>query len=53
MEGNCDMGSVLMASMPKNTMNSDITMDSTGLSINLLNIFLLFFALDYSEYSSK
>jgi hypothetical protein len=38
MEGNCVTGRLVMASTPKKTIMSDMTMDRTGLCINLLNI---------------
>jgi hypothetical protein len=42
MVGNCVTGNLVIASTPTKTMMSDMTMDSTGLCINLLNIELLF-----------
>jgi hypothetical protein len=36
--GNCEVGRVLMASTPMNTITTDITMANTGLRMNLLNI---------------
>jgi len=38
-EGNCDVGRVVMASMPMKIMTSDITIANTGLFMNILNIF--------------
>src|SRR6478609_3176653 len=40
--GNCEVGSVLIASTPTNKITSDVTMANTGLCINLLNMILLF-----------
>jgi hypothetical protein len=42
MEGNCVTGSWVMASTPRKTIISDITMDRTGRCINLLNIELCY-----------
>jgi len=42
MEGNCVTGNWLAARTPKNTIMSDITIERTGLCINLLNIYLFF-----------
>jgi hypothetical protein len=41
-EGNCDVGSVVIASTPMKMITSESTMASTGLFINALNIFFLF-----------
>jgi len=37
-DGNCVTGSWVMAKTPKKVMISDMTIDRTGLCINLLNI---------------
>jgi hypothetical protein len=37
-DGNCDTGSVFIASNPISTITSDNTIASTGLCMNLLNI---------------
>jgi hypothetical protein len=42
MEGNCDVGRVLMASTPMKIMTRDITMEKTGLFMNILNIVFSF-----------
>ena len=42
MEGNWVTGSWVMASTPRNTMISEITIDRTGRCINLLNIELCY-----------
>jgi hypothetical protein len=42
MEGNCVTGSLVIANTPRKTIMSDMTIDRTGLRINLLNIELLF-----------
>src|SRR5579871_5004271 len=42
-DGNCEVGSVLMASTPMKMITNDNTIASTGLFINALNILLLFF----------
>src|SRR5690606_7308724 len=39
--GNCVTGSWVIANIPKNTMIRDITIDKTGLFINLLNMIVL------------
>jgi hypothetical protein len=47
MDGNWVTGSEMSARAPINTMMSDITMDNTGLWINLLNMA----GADYSAFS--
>jgi hypothetical protein len=42
MDGNCVTGKPVIANIPKKTITSDITIDKTGLCINLLNINVLF-----------
>jgi len=42
MEGNCVTGNWVVANTPRNVIMSDITIDRTGLCMNLLNIELLF-----------
>jgi hypothetical protein len=50
-EGNCDIGSVLIANEPTNRMTTDMTIAKTGLCIILLkNIISLF--LDEGNYSA-
>src|SRR5689334_2998543 len=46
--GNCEVGSVLMASTPMKIMTSENTMASTGRFKNLLNIYNDFWLLNYS-----
>jgi hypothetical protein len=38
MDGNCVTGNPIIANTPRNTMMSEMTIDRTGLCINLLNI---------------
>jgi hypothetical protein len=38
MAGNCVTGKLVIAKTPNNTIINDITIESTGLCINLLNI---------------
>jgi hypothetical protein len=38
MVGNCVTGNPIIANTPRNTMMSEMTIDRTGLCINLLNI---------------
>jgi hypothetical protein len=38
MDGNCVTGRLVIAKTPRNTIIRDMTMDRTGLCINLLNI---------------
>ena len=40
-EGNCVIGSCVIANAPSSVIISEITIDSTGLCINLLNIFFV------------
>jgi len=42
MEGNWVIGKLITDNTPKKTIISDITIESTGLCINLLNIYLFF-----------
>jgi hypothetical protein len=37
-DGNCVTGKLVIANIPRNTMISDITIERTGLCMNLLNI---------------
>jgi hypothetical protein len=41
-EGNCVTGNEVIARIPRKTMISDMTIDNTGLCINLLNIELCY-----------
>ena len=42
MEGNCVTGNLVIANTPIKTITSDITIDRTGLCINLLNMMCIF-----------
>ena len=55
MEGNWVTGKPVIANIPKKTIINDITIDKTGLCINLLNIFNLLLSndYDYSDFNFK